>query len=287
MEEGTAIGVVAVVLTLAVLLSAAVSDWREREVSDRHWLILGISGLLLFVLYSVLEFGFRWELILMSMGTIMLIADILWDKDFNPILFYPLVALLFIVPLYGNMSDPLMVAWASIPLCYLLYLGLYIFDIIRGGADAKCLITLSMMFPIYPTFFGFPLIGVADSTAAHIFVFSFSVFFIAAVMMIPIALYFVIRNIGNGKSSFKIFQGYRLDIDVAKRSKVWPIEDVRDGEIIGIGIPDEKDIEEIYKRFESEGIKEVWVTPMIPFLIPITIATIFIIVIGNPLFFIL
>ena len=287
MDHGTIIGIVAVVLTIAILLSAAISDWRDREVSDIHWAILGISGLVLFLLYSVLETGFRIEYILLTIGTLLLMVDILWNGDFNPFVFYFIVAVLFIVSLFGNMSDPVMIAWASIPLCYLMFLGMYMFNIIRGGADVKCLITLSVMFPVYPVFFGFPLIDVPMDAASQIFVFSLSALFVAAVMVIPVLFYFIFRNLKNGKLTRKTLHGYWMNIEKAKQAKVWPIEDIEDGESVFINIPHDEDIPMIYERLEGEGRTDVWVTPMIPFLIPVLFSVLFLVIVGNPLFLIL
>jgi len=285
-EAETIIGMMAAVITIAILLSASVYDWKEREVSNLHWIVIGVSGLILFTVYSILETGFRGEYLLLVTGTILILLDLFVEKEFNPLIFYFLLAVLFIVALYGNLSDPVMVAWAAIPICYMLFMGMYIFDIIRGGADAKCLIVLSIMFPLYPMMFGMPLIEISDTLMSQIFVFSITTLFIAALMMIPMMLWFFGRNAVKGDFCRKAVHGYKMKLEKARTSKVWPIEDMKDGEKISITVPEDEEVDEIYSRLEEAGYDEVWVTPMIPFLIPITAAVIFILIVGNPLFLI-
>jgi preflagellin peptidase FlaK len=284
-ETEEMLGISAFIITMAVLVSASVSDWRKREISDTHWMALGVIGLIMLASYSVHLTGFRWEYACLAAGTAMILLDIFWEKEFNPLLFYPLLALLFIVPLYGNMQEDVFRAWASVPLCYLIFLGMYVLGIVRGGADAKCLIVLSVMFPFYPRFFGAPLIGVPDPVG-QIFVFSVSVLFIAAMAAIPAVAYFVARNAREGGFSKKMFSGYRMPVSQAENAHVWPLEDIVDGEPFAIKIPKEDEIADIYLRLKEAGHEAVWVTPMIPFVIMITAATAAVALIGNPLFLI-
>ena len=136
MEADEIFGAVAFVTAMVVLISASIRDWKEREVSDAHWIVLGVIGLAIFVSYSIYHTGFRWEYVCLTAGAVMILIDIFSDREFDPLIFYVLMALLFIVPLYNNMSDDLFIAWASVPLCYLMYVGMYLFKILRGGADA-------------------------------------------------------------------------------------------------------------------------------------------------------
>jgi preflagellin peptidase FlaK len=276
----------AFVVTMAVLISASICDWKEREIPDRHWAVLGAAGLAVAVLVSVHLTGFKWEYILLAAGTAMILMDILWDRDFNPLLFYALMALLFIIPLFSGMPDDITMAWASVPVCYIIYVGLYYFGVVKGGADAKCLIVLSIMFPMYPHFLGSPLLEVPHGIVSQIFVFSVSVLFVAAVMTIPIVLYFVIRNAKEGMISRRMVSGYRMDLSKAMDTDVWPLEDIVDGERRFIKIPKEEEMEDIYARLKDAGCEKVWVTPMIPFVVMMAAAVAIVALIGNPLFLI-
>jgi len=285
-ETEAIFGVSAAVITMAVLISASIRDWKEREIPDAHWIALGVIGLAMFVSYSVLLTGFRWEYVCLAAGTAMILLDIFSEKEFNPFIFYFLMALLFIVPLYNNMSDGLFIAWASVPVCYVVFVGMYLLGIVRGGADAKCLIVLSVMFPLYPRFFGLPVIGIPDNPFSQIFVLSISVLFIAAVMVIPVIVYYAARNARESGFSRRMFTGYRMGISQAENAKVWPLEDVIDGKLTSIKTPKEEEIKDIYIRLREAGQDNVWVTPMIPFIILIAAATALLFLIGNPLFLI-
>ncbi|MCL1811139.1 MAG: prepilin peptidase [Methanomassiliicoccaceae archaeon] len=286
MEIEEILGLSAFIVAMAVLISASIKDWKEREIPDIHWVVLGVIGLAMFVSYSIYLTGFRWEYVCLAAGTAMILTDILWDKEFNPFVFYFAMAVLFIVPLYPNMSEDIFRAWASVPLCYLIFVGMYVLRIVRGGADVKCLIVLSILFPMYPQFFWSPLIEIRDALFSQIFVFSISVLFIAAVMVIPVAVYFAVRNAREGRFTKKMFSGYTMSISGAESSDVWPLEDIIDGRLTPIKIPQEEDISGIYDRLREAGQENVWVTPMIPFIVTITAATAILALIGNPLFFI-
>ena len=286
MEVEEILGISAFLITMAVLVFASMSDWRKREVPDAPWIVLGAVGLAMFVSYSVYLTGFRWEYALLAGGTVMILFDILSDRELNPFVFYSVMAVLFIVPLYGNMSEEIFRAWASVPLCYLIYVGMYLLGIIRGGADVKCLITLSIMFPFYPHFLGLPFIAMPAGPFGQIFVFSISVLFFAAIMVVPVIIYFAARNAGKGLYSKRMFSGYMMDILKAEDSDVWPAEDIIDGVLTPIKIPKEEDMAGIYERLKEAGRTEVWVTPMIPFIVLITAAAAAVALLGNPLFLI-
>ena len=286
MDTAEILGLSAFVITIAVLISASVGDWKKREVSDIHWAVLGTVGLILTILLSIELTGFRWEYLLLAAGTVLILIDILWDKEFNPFVFYFAMALLFIVPLFNNMSEDIMRAWASVPLCFLFYVGMYYLGIIRGGADVKCLITISIMFPLYPQFLGMPLFGVPHNLMVQMFVPSISILFIAALMVIPMIIFFIAKNRNKEEFSKKIFSGYRMELSKAENSDVWPLEDIVDGELSSIKIPKDDDREAIFSRLREAGREDVWVTPMVPFVIMITAATAVVLLIGSPLFFI-
>ncbi|MCL1979391.1 MAG: hypothetical protein FWG60_04465 [Methanomassiliicoccaceae archaeon] len=286
METEEILGISAFVITMAILLSASIKDWKEREVPDIHWVVLGAAGLIMFFSYSVYLTGFRWEYACLAAGTALMLLDILWDKELNPLLIYLPMAVLFIIPLYPNLSEDIFRAWASVPLCYLVYVGLYLVSIVRGGADVKCLITLSIMFPLYPRFFGFPLIDIPETLFSQIFVYSISVLFVAAIMVIPVAAYFAARNAKEDGFSKRMFSGYKMSISKAENADVWPLEDIVDGRLTSIKIPDDEEIGDIYLRLKETGREDVWVTPMIPFIVMISAAAAFLMLIGNPLFLI-
>jgi len=279
-------GITAVIITMAMLIPASIKDWKDREIPDGYWIVLGVAGLAMSVAYSIYLTGFRWEYACLAAGTVMILLDIFLDREFNPLIFYFLMAVLFIVPLYGNLSDDVFRAWATVPVCYIIFVGMYFLGVVRGGADTKCLITLSIMFPIYYTFFGLPVISIPAGLFSQMFVFSIMALFIAAVLVIPITLYLAVRNAVKGEVSRKMFSGYRMSISQAEKANVWPLEDIVEGVLKHTKIPKEEDMKVIYARLREAGRENVWVTPMIPFIVLITIAVVVLFIFGNPLFLI-
>ncbi|MGI5964290.1 MAG: A24 family peptidase C-terminal domain-containing protein [Candidatus Methanomethylophilaceae archaeon] len=274
------------VAVFAVLASAAVSDIRRREVHDWHWLAIGVCGIAVWLAMSF-DRGMKWEYAVIAAGFAVILFDILWDSDrslYVSVLIYVTVFLSFLIPYVASSSDSWVIAGLMAGIFYAVYLLMYVFGLLRGGADAKCMISLTIAFPVYPSFFGLPLIEVPGGPLPVIFVFSLAVLFLALLFSLTAVIYFAYRNAGKTKMNRLALSGYIMDLDEAEKSHVWPMHDVENGELVKIPVPEET--EEIYARLREHGEKEIWVTPMIPFILPILAATVFVALIGNPLFLI-
>ena len=97
------------------------------------------------------------------------------------------------------------------------------------------------------------------------------------------AIPYLIINLIRGDREFPLmFAGYRMDIGRAEHAHVWPLEDVSDGETVRCisGFEDP----EVIDRFRASGRDRIWVTPIIPFLMPIALSFAIIVFLGNPLF---
>jgi len=271
---------------VAVMVSASVSDWKRREVSDEHWMILGSVGIVGFTVFCSVEDGIRWEYVLMAIASFMMLADMFLDSNKLLVPFYASMIILFILPLYSlyETSNVYLAGWASIPISYAIFLGLYIFGIIQGGADTKCLVCLAMLFPVYPVIFSLPLISVPDNALSSTFTFAISSLFLGTFVVVLSCAYYVISNVLRGDRGKWMAIGYMTSVKEARTSHVWPMHDVQDGELFRCDISD--DPNEIYDRLESSGQSRIWVTPMVPFIIPLTAVTVFMVLIGNPLFLI-
>ena len=77
-----------------------------------------------------------------------------------------------------------------------------------------------------------------------------------------------------------------MSIENAKEKFVWPLEKIVDGKRVLSRIPKNFNSEDEWKLFEKEGISKVWVTPKVPFMIPLLIGFIFSFIFGDILFFI-
>ncbi|WP_187286416.1 A24 family peptidase [Archaeoglobus profundus] len=145
-----------------------------------------------------------------------------------------------------------------------------------GGADCKALISLSIMFPIYPEIFEFTVKG---------FIFALSVLTDSVIFAPLISLYFFVRNALKGDFAKTMFIGYKVKIDeIPKFHNL--LEWVENGKVVrslrGIEF-DSKVVEEL----KSLGVKEVWVTPALPFLVFMTFGFIVAVTLGDLIFLIL
>ncbi len=271
---------------VAILVSAAVSDIRYREVHDSHWLAIGILGIAVWFAMSF-DLGMKWEYAVIAIGFAAILFDVLWDSDRSfsvSALIYGVIFASLCIPYIASPSDDWVITGLMAGVFYVIYLLMYMSGALRGGADAKCMISLTVAFPVYPSFFGMPIIAVPEGLLPTVFVFSLAVLFCALLFSLTAVIYFAYRNAGKVKMNRLALSGYVMNLDEAEKSHVWPMHDVEDGELVRIPIPEETD--EIYARLREHGEKEIWVTPMIPFILPILAATVFVTVLGNPLFLI-
>ena len=274
--------VAAVVLSAAVLISAAMSDWRHREISDIHWGVLFCAGIVLFT-YRLFTEGSEPIAYLMPLSMALMGYDCTFDRESSgsyDLAIYILIALTSVVPFVIVGGDTAAV-YASIPVTYACMNVLYMLGIVNGGADAKAIIAISMVFPEYPTLFDLPLIPVPDAISARLFTPAFTIFFLALVLSLLCPVVCVIRNIMWGRFIVpQMFMGTVMDIERAKRSFVWPLEHVSDGEVV-LG-SSAVTADGVLDELESMGRKEIWVTPMIPFVVPIAAAFLITMVLGSP-----
>ena len=162
-----------------------------------------------------------------------------------------------------------------IGLVYLLFQMRLIF----GGADAKALMALAILVPITPSIILF------QTELRVVLPFSWSVFSNSIILFLFIPLSLLIYNITkrNVKFPFCVL-GYKMNISKAREKFVWPLEKIKDGKRKFAYMPKDFDIEDELKEFENLGIKEIWVTPKIPFMIPLLAGFIASFIIGDILF---
>ena len=159
-----------------------------------------------------------------------------------------------------------------IGLVYLLFqLGL-----IFGGADAKALMAIAILVPTQPQIYQIPIWGQSYMPAAWT-IFSNSVILFLA---IPIGMF--IYNIFKRNIKFPYcLIGYRMKITKAREKFVWPLEKLVDGKRKFAYMPKAYDSAEEFDEFEKNGITEIWVTPKIPFMIPLLVGFIFTFILGD------
>ncbi len=184
--------------------------------------------------------------------------------------------------------------WAfKLPILAAVYLMLfivllYMLDLIRGGADAKALLALSVIFPIYPAIDTLPLIQPETSSAELVFPFTFAVLVTAAVIVALLPIGFTIKNIASREFKFPYGAlGYKVDVEHLSGKHVWLMENIVEG-VPRLHTRPRRD-EDLGKEIEllkSAGVSRVWVTPKVPFIIPLTVGVVFVAIVGN-IFFLL
>lgn len=233
-----------VAICLLILGYSCVTDWKTRRAPNRLWYFMGAIGLIL-GLFELYGSGFDRYLIFSWAFGIIFISVIMY--------------FLYYFFQYFGMS------------------GL-------GGADAKALIAIAIMFPYYPQI---ELLGIslplADVTRSIIF--GFSVFGNALVLnlVVPIALFaYNLLNVPLEELKSKplsAFTGYKVGVEGLKGKHVRLMNrySEEDGQLKKKRAFEGSEVDDAtYQnllKWKSEGKigDKVWVTPKIPFLIPITL----------------
>ncbi len=177
----------------------------------------------------------------------------------------------------------------------IIFFGFYNLGILRGGADTKALMAMVILFPIYPIIPHltidnpfFSLLTRIELTG-FIFPFAFTVLINAAFVMLFFILILLCYNLAHNNMAFPhALLGYKLSIQEVPIKFVWLMEHVRNGKrkFQPFPVPDSQVKTEL-KQFRKLGIKEVWVTPKIPFILPILIGFILAVILGNIIFLII
>ncbi len=258
--------IVVFIAVMSVMVSASVQDLRRREVSDVHWIAIGTIGIVVSSISGDAVGG-----VLRAAGSAVMLLYVFSDRI--PFLAsVPIVCILMLASFVVS-SDPSGIVTAATSLVLIL---MYRIGVIRGGADAKALVSLSMVYPLYPDLGC--MIWPPSYPAGYVLNPVFSILFEGLIfsMLLTVPVFF--RNLKEGNVSFS---AYRLEIGKARGSFVWPLEDVSGGDVVRIRPTDDPGI---YGRLEDIGRKDVLVTPMVPFIPPLTAALLSTIMMGCPLF---
>ena len=252
-----------------VMASAAYHDLRCREVPDIHWMLITVVAAVMcpFRLDGFIHAVFGSVSILL-MSAYMLCGRIVGVRA------VPFLVVPVIIQVYLFMDGE--GAWTLVvPVMFLAFLLFYHLGLLRGGADAKAMMSLSMASPFYPWQGVLWGSGPVDGLLLNP---PFIIFTSALVLSTAYHMTVVIRC---GSPGARTIRGFRMPVSEAERSFVWPVEDVVDGHLRRIQPPDDPGA--VYRRLRDDGFSEVEVTPMIPFVLPIAISYVAVLVLGDPL----
>lgn len=277
---------------IAVLGYASLLDLRTRRAPNFLWMILSTIGILMIVVAIAIDDApVEYSLILIPI--LVILSDVFWDSEGTsaiarnaPLLKYSVAIISVVVLAMVWGSDEYFQNLLAVPVLMVLVVLMYMLDLIRGGADAKALISLSILFPTYPTIAEFPLVALENDLLETIVPFTFSVLVNAAILVVFIPLAFLGMNLYRRDLRFpQMFLGIRMDGESAKDRHVWLMERIEDGERVFYSRPKMKeDLGKEIGMLKQEGHSKVWVTPKIPFIIPISVSVILTAFIGNPFF---
>jgi preflagellin peptidase FlaK len=159
----------------------------------------------------------------------------------------------------------------------LVYL-LYHLRLIFGGADAKALMAIAVLVPFWPKFTPLP----------SIMPFSLSVLTNALLVFILIPLGLFIYNVSHGDVKFPhAFLGVLMPIEKAQRKFVWPMQYLEKGRVKNRYFPTEGSASADLRLLRAYGLRKVWVTPKLPFMIPICAGFVLSFIAGDILFWII
>lgn len=292
MHSSDVITAVQLAITAVILVRASHLDLRTRRVPNAYWIVLSLAGVGMMVSRLVIdEAPLEYLLVLVPVTAVLL--DVFWDHEGEsalargaPIVKYSVAVAGVVALLLQWHDDAYFQHLIAIPILMLAIIVMYMFDVIRGGADAKALIALSIMFPFYPLVWELPILSVGTDAAQILFPFAFSVLINSAILVVFLPVLFLLRNVASGDLRFpQMVLGYKMDIESIGGSFVWLMETVDNGTLVYQSRPKRhEDTSGELEKLRVHGLTRVWVTPKIPFIIPISASFIFTVVVGNLLF---
>ncbi len=292
MEQEWIIDALRVGIAFVVLAYASFKDLRERRVPNAPWIILAIIGLVLLpVQISADESSLEYALVVVPVLAIL--TDVYWDgregswaARYGPYMKYAIAIAAVIVLGYAWGTNSYFQYLLAVPIMMLFIVVLYMTDVIRGGADAKALLSLAILFPRYPSLGDLPWLDAAGGAGQLLFPFSLVILINAAIITALMALVFLAKNIAAGDRRFpQAFLGYRMETSRLKGKHVWLMERIENGTHSIYSRPrSEEDLEREVALLNQAGLTKVWITPKIPFIVPMLASLIFSAVVGNLLF---
>ncbi len=277
------------------LFVASLTDLKSRRVPDELWILLGIVSMAILgvELFFIKEVSWQFFLIFIPIGIVFLEAFIdrppIYSKGkLNLPVFgwfiLPLLILIYMINVVGHYL--LFWSLAMILVVMLFSFILYFFYILHGGADAKAVITLAILLPFYPEIPNITYRAISPEVATGMeifFPFTLVILLNASLIMLIFPIVNFVFNLYRGDIDFpKMFFGYRKRINDVEDSFVWPMQYYEDGKLKTELLP-RSETDERIRSLKCHGMKMVWVTPKIPFIVPIFIGFIMSFVIGNPI----
>jgi len=157
------------------------------------------------------------------------------------------------------------------------------FGLIAGGADAKALMAMALLVP-------FPL-ALAEGVPplAGPLPGAFTVLGDSLLLFLAIPLSLAVWNLAHGHARFPhLFLGVKRKAKDVRRGHAWPMEVVEeDGSRrtrLMASRMSEEEVEATFARVQALGEEKVWVSPKIPFMIPLLLGFVATFLVGDLIF---
>lgn len=290
-------GLRAVVL-LGGLGFAAYQDWKVREVGDGLWQGMGVIGVVvgfvefwgdplalvlwLLVSFWVLEHLFPWDV------PVERLSERLPGSIELGVYIGVLAVVVACAIAYGIGGSGVPIEIIAVAGAVLLARGLFEVGVLYGGADAKALMVAGLLLPIDATVLWSPAGAVV---LLGYYPFAVTVLIDAALFAVAVPIAIAIRNLSAHEFTFpRGFTGYTIPVAELPDHYVW-IKDPTFSGFVSDDEPEPQTTEEdkaLRQRQASElekrGVKRVWVTPQLPFVIWILAGAVAALVAGNLVF---
>ena len=296
----SALDLVRLVVGAAFLAAAAASDLRERKVKDGLWIVMATLAIALFAV-DLWSQGVDPAVGLVLVPAAVLAFDPLvgqsfrteegWQFPVGSIVAY-LVALgsaaYALVDLQADAAGlSTFLRYLTVPVMMLVFRGMYEIHLLKGGADAKAMIVIAAFVPGYPALPPLPMIALdprLQDALQVLFPFSLLVLLDAALLFVAAPIAFLAYNASRGHAKLPMaLVGYKVPLDRVPRH-AWFMDQILDGEHVLVFFPTKRqDQREIARGLRGAGLKEAWVTPQIPFMVPLTVGYVLAFLVGNPL----
>lgn len=155
----------------------------------------------------------------------------------------------------------------------------YLTGLIAGGADAKALVSLAVLAPVpldlawtIPLDSVLPLVVTAIANG------------LVVGLAVPVALLFA--NLARGDvDGWRTFLATRVSTENVRERVTWPLEYVDEqGTVVTVTMPGNVPVDGFDREQLLEaGRDRVWVSPKIPFLVPLTFGFAVSVIVGDPL----
>ncbi len=318
-EASLVIDALRLLVALVALGVASLTDLRTRKVPNSVWYVAGGIGVVLLATdMASLEDGGPWALALTfpvaAFFIVVVTGGELWpvlppdepdpereltkeearvyvaDLAVSAALIAVAVAVMVLAA--GRLEDPepLWQVTGSV-LLILLALGFYVARLLHGGGDAKALMTLAVLFPAIPFPESLPVMDLPEPMGL-VFPFALSVLVNAALITVFVPLAFLVISAVRGPLKLpEALFGYPVEPGALDPDRMWLLYELeaKDAEIERVLWPRRSEAAREARaralaRMHSRGDQAVYVSPKLPFMVPMLIGLLITVVVGNIIF---